>query len=76
MSDELIGAHLRVTQKTFDLEQFCQRRAEKLCSENRLKFTHCEDYDIKIQHVRNAASRASTETLIFPPLPADLPAEW
>lgn len=51
VSDEVIGPHLKVTQRTFDSEQFCQRRAEKLCAENRLKFTHCEDYDIKIQHV-------------------------
>lgn len=51
MSDELIGPHIKITQKSFDCEQFCQRRAEKICAESRLKFTHCEDYDIKIQHI-------------------------
>lgn len=45
--------HLQVSQSTMDLEQFCQRRAEALCNENRLTFSHCQDYDVKIQHVSN-----------------------
>lgn len=39
---------LLITQRTFDCEQFVQRRAQRLCSDVQLQFLHCEDYDIKI----------------------------
>lgn len=42
---------LLVTQRSFDCEQFVQRKAQKLCSEAQLEFLYCEDYDIKIVNV-------------------------
>ncbi|KAJ8920048.1 hypothetical protein NQ315_011701 [Exocentrus adspersus] len=50
-ADQVTEMQLIVTQRSFDCEQFVQRRAQKLCSEAHLEFLHCEDYDIKIIHV-------------------------
>uniref|UniRef100_A0A6P7G6A3 Uncharacterized protein LOC114338216 n=1 Tax=Diabrotica virgifera virgifera TaxID=50390 RepID=A0A6P7G6A3_DIAVI len=49
--DQVNEIQLIVTQRSFDCEQFVQRRAQKLCSEAQLEFMHCEDYDIKIIHI-------------------------
>lgn len=50
-TEHLTEVQLIVTQRSFDCEQFVQRRAQKLCSEAQLDFMHCEDYDIKIIHI-------------------------
>ncbi|XP_018575808.1 uncharacterized protein LOC108914464 [Anoplophora glabripennis] len=49
--DQVTEMQLIVTQRSFDCEQFVQRRAQKLCSEAHLEFLHCDDYDIKIIHI-------------------------
>lgn len=51
-ADYLTETHLIVSQRSFDIEQFVQRRAQQLCHEAQLTFFYCEDYDIKIIHVR------------------------
>lgn len=45
-----------VSQRTFDCEQFVQRRAQKLCRETNLEFLHCEDYDIKLLSVSHSSN--------------------
>ncbi|XP_056633600.1 uncharacterized protein LOC130443138 [Diorhabda sublineata] len=50
-TEHLTEVQLIVTQRSFDCEQFVQRRAQKLCSDAQLDFMHCEDYDIKIIHI-------------------------
>ncbi|KAK9722872.1 DDB1-and CUL4-substrate receptor 15, WD repeat [Popillia japonica] len=50
-ADQVTETQLIITQRTFDCEQFVQRRAQKLCSELHLEFLHCEDYDIKLLHI-------------------------
>lgn len=50
-ADYLTETHLIVSQRSFDLEQFVQRRAQQLCLEGQMRFFYCEDYDIKIIHV-------------------------
>lgn len=49
--DQLTEMQLLVTQRSFDCEQFVQRKAQKLCSDTELEFLYCEDYDIKIVNV-------------------------
>ncbi|XP_045473770.1 uncharacterized protein LOC123680111 isoform X1 [Harmonia axyridis] len=49
--DHITQMHLIVTQRTFDCEQFIQRRAQQLCTESQLQFLHCQDYDVKMMHV-------------------------
>ncbi|XP_068898023.1 uncharacterized protein [Tenebrio molitor] len=49
--DQVTEMQLIVTQRTFDCEQFVQRRAQKLCSESQLEFLHCQDYDIKLNYI-------------------------
>ncbi|KAJ8976440.1 hypothetical protein NQ317_016059 [Molorchus minor] len=49
--DQVTEMQLIVSQRSFDCEQFVQRRAQKLCSDAQLEFLHCEDYDIKIIYV-------------------------
>lgn len=50
-ADQVTEMQLLVTQRSFDCEQFVQRKAQKLCSEAQLEFLYCEDYDIKIANV-------------------------
>lgn len=50
-ADQLTETQLIISQRTFDCEQFVQRRAQKLCSDSQLEYRHCEDYDIKLVHV-------------------------
>lgn len=47
-AEHMTETQLLITQRTFDCEQFVQRRAQKLCADVQLQFLHCEDYDIKI----------------------------
>lgn len=49
--DQVTEMQLIVSQRTFDCEQFVQRRAQKVCSEFELEFLHCQDYDIKLNYV-------------------------
>ncbi|EFA10338.2 uncharacterized protein LOC100141521 [Tribolium castaneum] len=49
--DQVTEMQLIVTQRTFDCEQFVQRRAQKLCSDSLLEFLHCQDYDIKLNYI-------------------------
>ncbi|XP_018325707.1 DDB1- and CUL4-associated factor 15 [Agrilus planipennis] len=50
-SDQITETQLIVTQRTFDCEQFVQGRAQKLCIDAQLEFSHCEDYDVRIVHI-------------------------
>ncbi|XP_060528755.1 uncharacterized protein LOC132703484 [Cylas formicarius] len=50
-ADHVPERHIIVTQRSMDCEQFMQRRAQALCSEAKLDFMHCEDYDVKIIYV-------------------------
>lgn len=50
-TDQISETQIIISQRTFDCEQFVQRRAQKLCTESHLEFLHCEDYDIKLLHV-------------------------
>lgn len=50
-ADQITETQLIISQRTFDCEQFVQRRAQKLCIDSQLEYRHCEDYDIKLVHV-------------------------
>lgn len=50
-ADQITETQIIVSQRTFDCEQFVQRRAQKLCNDSQLDFRHCEDYDIKLVNV-------------------------
>lgn len=56
-ADQVTETQLIISQRTFDCEQFVQRRAQKLCSDSQLEYRHCEDYDIKLVHVRSSSRR-------------------
>lgn len=50
-TDQMTQMQLIVTQRTFDCEQFLQRKAQQLCVESHLQFLHCKDYEVVILYI-------------------------
>ncbi|KAK7872737.1 hypothetical protein R5R35_011872 [Gryllus longicercus] len=50
-AEKLMAPCVMVLQRSFDVEQFCHKIAERLCEESGKKYWFCNDYDVEIVDV-------------------------